>query len=48
MKLKRTRRSYASPGILRKHLTAEGNFCQSGNLPDKLNESSLFEEEFSN
>lgn len=46
MKLEHTKRMYASPKIRVKHLTADGNFCQSGNLPDKLNESSLFEEEF--
>ena len=46
MKLKQTNRIYASPIIRVKHLTVEGNFCQSGNLPNKLDESTLFEEDF--
>ena len=41
-----TNRMYASPKIRVAHLTQEGSFCQSGNLPQKLDESSLFEEEF--
>ena len=48
MKLKQTNRIYAAPSISVAMLSVDKFFCQSGNLPNKLDESTLFEEEFNN
>ena len=46
MKKSIKKNTYEPPTQSVLYFMAEGHFCYSGNLPDKMDEDELFEEEF--